>query len=56
MPGSGSSLDRKDHRVLTDLARHVARLANEVERLNDNLEASDAEDDDAIEHVDEFES
>lgn len=32
MPGAGSALDRNDHRL-------IERLVNQLERLNENLEA-----------------
>lgn len=41
MPGAGSSLDRSDYELLDRLTANVARLADEVERLNQNLEDDD---------------
>ena len=39
MPGNDSALDRNDFQMLERLTRQVGRLADEIERLNDNIEA-----------------
>jgi len=39
MPGAGSALDKNDHRLIRQLTREVGRLADELEQLNDTLEA-----------------
>lgn len=38
MPGSGSGFDRNDWQMLDRMTRNIGRLADEVERLNDNIE------------------
>lgn len=38
MAGAGSCFDRNDWEMLNRLTLNVSRLADEVERLNDNLE------------------
>lgn len=39
MPGAGSALDKNDWRMLHQLSMQVERVADELERMNDNLEA-----------------
>lgn len=43
MAGAGSSLDRNDYQMLERLTRGVHRVADQLERLNDNLEGGDDE-------------
>lgn len=38
MAGAGSCLDRNDYQLFQELSRNVERLADELERLNDNME------------------
>lgn len=38
MAGAGSALDRNDYQLLDRLNGNIARLADGLERLNDNLE------------------
>lgn len=38
MAGAGSCLDRNDYQLLERLNGNISRLADELERLNDNLE------------------
>lgn len=44
MPGSGSGFDRNDFQLVRELVDNIGRLADEVERLNDNMDDGGAPD------------
>lgn len=44
MPGAGSSLDKNDWQMLKQLNQNVGRLADQIERLNENLEGDSSTD------------
>jgi len=53
MAGNGSAFDRNDHQLIERLASEVGRVADELERLNDNMEddVDEAEVRDALDKV-----
>lgn len=43
MPGSGSSFDRNDWELFNKMKASMDRIADQLERLNDNLEEMNSE-------------